>query len=117
MSGVLYGVGVGPGDPELLTRKAERIIRACEVVGIPAAEPASCTAWQIAVQAVPEMAQKEVVPVLVPMTMDKEKLDAAYDEGSRRLAEILREGKSIAFLNLGDPAIYGTYMELDRRIR
>lgn len=117
MNGVLYGVGIGPGDPELLTLKAVRIIRNCDVVGIPAKDTASCTAWQIAIQAVPEMEQKEVIAVPVPMTKNQTILDAAYDAGALELAEALRAGKNIAFLNLGDPTVYGTYMELDRRIR
>ncbi|MDE5862827.1 MAG: precorrin-2 C(20)-methyltransferase [Lachnospiraceae bacterium] len=114
--GKIYGIGVGPGDPELLTVKAVRLIRECDVIGIPAKDKDSCTAYRIARNAVPEIDAKPVVAVPVPMTMDKERLNDAYDDGSRALMEQLREGRSIAFLNLGDPTIYASYMELHRRI-
>lgn len=117
MSGKLYGIGVGPGDPELLTLKAVRLIRSCDIIGIPARSADSCTAYQIALQAVPEMAQKPVLAVDVPMTTQAALLDRAYEEGCGRIGEVLEEGKQIAFLNLGDPTIYSTYMEIHQRIR
>ena len=55
MTGTLYAVGVGPGDPELMTLKAARIIRECQVIAIPHDDPIQCTAYQIAMGAVPEM--------------------------------------------------------------
>lgn len=116
MAGTLYGVGVGPGDPELLTLKAARLIEECDWIGIPAKDADSCTAYQIALRAVPRMADKPVIAVPVPMTTEACRLEEAYREGSRRLAGLLQEGKSIAFLNLGDPSIYGSYMEFHRRI-
>ena len=56
--GILYGVGVGPGDPELLTLKAVRILRECDVIAIPQESKEGCTAYQIARQAVPELDEK-----------------------------------------------------------
>lgn len=116
MVGTLYGVGVGPGDPELLTLKAVRILSACEVIGIPSAETELCTAWKIAVQAVPEIADKEIISVSVPMTKDISKLNNAYAIGCEALAKALDAGKNIAFLNLGDPTLYGSYMEIHKSI-
>lgn len=116
MTGVLYGVGVGPGDPELMTLKAVKIIESCDMIGIPAKDTVSCTAWQIALQAVPAMAQKPVIAVEVPMTKDAARLEEAYGEGCARLAGQLANGKNIAFLNLGDPVVYGSYMEIHERI-
>lgn len=115
-NGILYGVGVGPGDPELMTVKAVKIIEACDLIGIPARDQKSCTAYQIALQAVPSMAEKPVIAVRIPMTTDAGMLEEAYQEGCRRLAEQLEGGKSVAFLNLGDPVIYGSYMEIHRRL-
>jgi precorrin-2/cobalt-factor-2 C20-methyltransferase len=117
MSGILYGVGVGPGDPELMTLKASRILRECDMIGIPAKSPDSCTAYQIAQKAVPQIAGKPVIAVPVPMTTKEEALCAAYDEGSRRLEAELDCDKKIAFVNLGDPTVYGTYMNLNERVR
>lgn len=116
MNGVLYGVGVGPGDPELITLKAVRIIRECDMIGIPAQSSSSCTAYGVAQKAVPEIMEKPVLAVPVPMTKDKKKLSAVYDEGSVKLMEELIKGRNIAFLNLGDPVVYGTYMELHDRV-
>lgn len=116
MDGILYGVGIGPGDPELLTLKAVRIIEESDVIAIPAKETASCTAYQIALKAVPQMADKPVLPLPVPMTMDKEKLDASYEEGASKLQEALKAGKKVALLNLGDPTIYGTCMKFYERV-
>lgn len=116
MAGILYGVGVGPGDPELLTLKAVRAIEECDMIGIPAKEADTCTAYQIALKAVPGMAKKPVLSVAVPMTKDKEKLDNSYEEGSKKLIAELSKGKKIAFLNLGDPTIYSTYMNFHERV-
>lgn len=116
MGAVLYGVGVGPGDAELMTLKAVRIIKSCDIVGIPAKDAASCAAYRVALEAVPEMADKPVLAVPVPMTADRQRLSEVYDEGCRRLEKELAQGKKIAFLNLGDPTIYGTYMELHSRV-
>lgn len=116
MAGKIYGVGVGPGDPELLTIKAVQIIRECDIIGIPARDVISCTAYQIARKAVPEVEAKPVIAVAVPMTTDRERLCAVYDQGCRELVNALKQDKKIAFLNLGDPSLYGSYMELHKRI-
>lgn len=116
MTGTLYGVGVGPGDPELLTMKAVRTLSACQVIGIPNGEVSLCTAWKIAVQAVPQIAHKEIVSVPVPMTKDVSRLNNAYGLGCESLARALDAGKDIGFLNLGDPTLYGSYMEIHKRI-
>lgn len=116
MSGVLYGVGVGPGDPELMTLKAVNAVKECDIIGIPAKSADTCTAYRIALGAVPEIADKPVISVEIPMTDDKICLAKAYDEGSRKLITLLETGKNIAFLNLGDPTIYGTYMRFHKRV-
>jgi len=116
VGGILYGVGVGPGDPELITVKAVKRIAECDIIGIPAKEPVSCTAYQVAKEAVAGLEEKPVIAVPVPMISDIEKLSAIYDEGSEKLLKGLRAEKKIAFLNLGDPVIYGSYMELHERV-
>lgn len=116
MEGKLYGVGVGPGDAELLTLKAVRVIRECDIIGIPARDANTCTAYRIALEAVPEIKEKPVLAVPVPMTSDAQKLAEAYDEGSVNIVQEIKKGKRIAFLNLGDPSIYGSYTELQQRV-
>ncbi|MCD7836367.1 MAG: precorrin-2 C(20)-methyltransferase, partial [Lachnospiraceae bacterium] len=116
MAGKLYGVGVGPGDPQLMTLKAVKCIEECSIIGIPAENTDTCTAWKIAAEAVPDMADREVLSVYIPMTKDYSVIEAAYDEGSARIRQKLDEGSNIAFLNLGDPTLYGTYMGIHKRI-
>lgn len=117
MAGILYGVGVGPGDPQLITVKALNVIKDCDYIGIPAKDADLCTAYRIALGALPSMADKPVLAVPVPMTTDADRLNAAYEQGCLRIIEKLREKKSVAFLNLGDPTVYGSYMEIHRRVR
>ena len=64
MKGILYGVGVGPGDPELMTLKAVRLIKENEVIAVPGEKAEDTVAYKIAVQAVPELAEKENGPTL-----------------------------------------------------
>lgn len=117
MTGKLYGVGVGPGDPELMTLKAVRCIQHCPVIAIPTADKAACMAYRIALQEIPEIAGKECVSVVMPMTKDRQLLAQSHEAGAAALAEVLSAGKNIAFLTIGDPTVYATYMYIHQRIR
>jgi len=66
--GKLYGIGVGPGDPELLTLKAVRLIRDCAIVAVPHKDKNKCFALRIALGAVPELSDKPLLEVDMPMT-------------------------------------------------
>ncbi|MBQ2627221.1 MAG: precorrin-2 C(20)-methyltransferase, partial [Eubacterium sp.] len=89
MKGVAYGVGVGPGDPELMTLKACRLIRENRVIAVPGQDPMKAVAYQIAVQAVPELADKELVAIDMPMVMDQKKQEEAHRHGAQKIAEYL----------------------------
>mgnify|MGYP002512861372 FL=1 len=108
MKGTLYGVGVGPGDPELLTLKAVRVIKKCHYIAVPSEDKNKCLAYKIASGAV-EMEDKPCLTISMPMTMDAEKLERYHTDGARKIAGALEQGKDVAFLVLGDPAIYATY--------
>ena len=112
MSGILYGVGVGPGDPKLMTLKAVEVLNKCDVIGIPARDSNRCTAFNIAKSAVKAIKNKPVISVAVPMTTDSEKLEKAYSEGILNIISELDKGNNVAFINLGDPVVYGTYMNI-----
>ena len=116
MTGKLYGVGVGPGDPELLTLKAVRIIKENEIIALPGAVAKDTVAYQIAVQAVPELKEKELVSLAMPMTKDKKMLESNYAQAADTIEAYLRAGKNVVFLTLGDPTIYATYFYLHERI-
>ncbi|NLI92663.1 MAG: precorrin-2 C(20)-methyltransferase [Peptococcaceae bacterium] len=111
MLGKLYGVGVGPGDPELLTLKAVKIIKEAEVIALPRTDEKNITSLEI-VKAVVDISQKEIIELYMPMTRDEDVLSISHQKAAYQLAEILIDGKNIAFLTLGDPAIYSTYIYL-----
>lgn len=109
MAGKLYGIGVGPGDPELLTLKAVRLIQECDVLAVPGLKKEETAAYQIVRQAVPEAAGKECLTLDMPMTKNTEKLENSHEKAFLTLKTALDQGRNIAFLTLGDPCIYSTY--------
>lgn len=116
MAGILYGAGVGPGDPEYMTLKAVRLIRENEVIAVPGEVPQETVAYQIAVQAVPELAEKTLVPVVMPMTHDSAELERGHAKAADTVEAYLKQGKNVVFLTLGDPTIYSTYLYVQKRI-
>lgn len=116
MSGILYGVGVGPGDPELLTLKALRILRESDVIAIPAETKEACTAYRIAQGACPELERKELLPVPMPMTKDPSALERSHEAAANAIAGQLEQGRQVAFVTLGDPTVYSTYLYIHRKI-
>ena len=116
MRGILYGVGVGPGDPELMTLKAVRLIKENDIIAVPGAEVRETVAYKIAVQAVPELADKELLPIYMPMTHDKAELELNHEKGAKALEAALDTGKNVVFLTLGDPTIYSTFSYVQKRV-
>lgn len=114
--GILYGIGVGPGDPELLTLKAVRLIRESDVIMTPAEDVRQSIAYEIVRQAVPEIEEKECVGVKIPMTRDQEERSRFHDLAADRVTELLDQGKQVAFLNLGDVTVYASYQYIHRRV-
>ena len=112
MKGIAYGVGVGPGDPELMTLKACRLIRENRVIAVPGKEPKEAVAYKIAVQAVPELADKELVAIEMPMVMNREKQLEAHRAGARQIAQYLDQGENVVYLTLGDSTVYCTFTYL-----
>lgn len=116
MTGKLYGLGIGPGDPELLTLKAARIIKESSIIAVPGKEKEDSIAYQITVQAVPELHEKEVIAVDMPMTKDAKLLEESHDKGADLVEQYLARGEDVAFLTLGDPTVYSTYLYIHKRI-
>ena len=103
MRGIAYGVGVGPGDPELMTLKAVRLIRENEVIAVPGKEAEKSVAYRIAAEAVPEIAEK---------TRDRAKIEEEHRKGAKLLEKYLDQGKNVVYLTLGDSTIYCTFSYL-----
>jgi precorrin-2/cobalt-factor-2 C20-methyltransferase len=116
--GTLYGVGVGPGDPELITVKALRTIAACDLVVFPEPEEGGGRhlAFEIARGAMPELENRELMGLYLPMTRDAGIMRLNQEKAATRIMEKLREGKNLAFLTLGDPSVYSTYSYLHRMV-
>jgi len=116
--GTLYGIGIGPGDPELLTLKAVRTIEACAVVCYPEARGSSgkVLAKDIATAALPGLAAKRSLGLHLPMTRDAAVLAANRDAAAAAICECLAAGDDVCFLTLGDPSIYSTYIYLHRLV-
>jgi len=114
MIGTLYGLGLGPGDPELVTIKALRILRWVPVVAYPApAEGHSFARSIVASQLSP--AQIEIA-IPVPMVPARAPAQAVWDAGARALAGHLNGGRDVAVLCQGDPFFYGSFIQLFERL-
>lgn len=99
-----------------MTLKAVRLIRENMIIAVPGADPKETVAYKIAVQAVPELAEKELLPIYMPMTHDPEELEKNHAKGAQTLEEVLDKGKNIVFLTLGDPCVYSTFSYLQKRV-
>lgn len=111
---VVYAVGVGPGDPELLTRKAERIIRSADVICAPTgAAEAGSYALSIVEQFI-DRSRQEVLVQVFPMVKDQKGLDPFWEEAADQVAQRIAAGKDVAFITIGDPFLYSTYLYIHR---
>ena len=114
MTGKLYGLGLGPGDPELLTLKAHRILTGCPVVAYPAPDTGPSFARQIAAPYLTS-AQLEV-PIIVPMRVERFPAQDIYTQAAETLSHHLDAGSDVALLCEGDPFFYGSFMYLFERL-
>ncbi len=107
MKGKLWSVGIGPGDPELLTLKSVRLLKECDVVAIAEGDNGILTAKSIVSQVI-DLDQKEQLMVYMPMTKDMAKMDAAHRKGADDIEALLDAGKNVVFITLGCPTVYAT---------
>lgn len=111
MNGTFYGVSVGPGDPELLTLKAVRLLTRVNIIATPRTySPTgeeSTLALEIAAAEV-DFSQKEILKLDFLMSRNKEKITQRHEEITETIAQKLRTGEDVAMLNLGDASLYAT---------
>lgn len=113
-AGTLHLVGVGPGDPELLTLKAVRVLREADVIAYPSTGEDVALALDIAAAHVPPGAIH--LPVTIPMSVDRTPAQAAYDAAAHTILGHLRSGRQVAWLCEGDPLFYGSAMYVLARV-
>lgn len=111
--GKLYGVGVGPGDPELMTAKAIRVIRESAVIAAPQADTGGQTALAIAAAYI---GGKPVLHCEMPMTRDRAVRDACHLQAADAICAQLDAGRDVALLTLGDPTVYSSCWYVLRRV-
>ncbi|WP_420591908.1 precorrin-2 C(20)-methyltransferase [Bacterioplanoides sp.] len=115
MSAQFIGVGVGPGDPELLTLKAMRIIQQSDVVAYLSNHNGESQALEIAHLAL-ENCNAAHLPIAMPMKNDRTEANAVYDQAAQSILGFIQQGKSVAFLCEGDPLFYGSFSYLLERL-
>lgn len=115
-TGILYGLGVGPGDPELITLKAARILNSADVVYAAASSKNSYSlAVSIARPHIPDLTPVKMLPF--PMTSDPEVKKKAWHENALTLIEDLQRSRIVAFMTLGDSMTYSTYGYVLKHVR
>jgi precorrin-2/cobalt-factor-2 C20-methyltransferase len=119
MSGTFFGVGVGPGDPELITLKAAKTLKTADVISIPKAhENKSSLALAIVKQILQErQSAPEVLELVFPMTKDQEELERKWSTNADIIAQEAKAGKTVAFITLGDPMFYSTFIYLCKHMK
>jgi precorrin-2/cobalt-factor-2 C20-methyltransferase len=114
MNGTLYGLGVGPGDPELITLKALRLLRSAPVVAYPAPEHGDSLARSIIAEHLPG-GQTEIA-IRMPMLVERFPAQEIYDRAAIEIGAHLEAGRDVAVLCEGDPFFYGSFMYLFGRM-
>jgi len=114
MTGTIYGIGVGPGDPELVTLKALRIARSVPVLAYPAPEDGESLARGI--MAPHLQGTRTEIAIRMPMSEDRFPVNAVYDAAAEAIAGHAAAGRDVGVLCLGDPFFYGSFMYLFARL-
>lgn len=114
MTGVLYGVGLGPGAPDLITLRAARLIEGAQVIAYPTLAGADSFARSIAVDLIKHGTREIVMDV--PMSVERQPAQDAYDKGAAEIAAALDAGHDVVCLCEGDPFFYGSFMYLFARL-
>ena len=110
MSG-LIGIGVGPGDPELLTVKAVKAIQNADIIMCPASkEDRPSIALSIVETLIDKSKKQQIIKLIFPMTKDKDILRDTWKKNAKIMAETVLSGKNVVYLTVGDPYLYSTWI-------
>jgi len=110
--GRLYGVGVGPGDPELLTLRAHRVLSQVPVIFVPLKDEKSKSYARSIIDNLVKKSEGKIVGLVLPMLRDKKRLQDYWHQAADTIWQYLEKGKDSAFVNIGDPLLYGTFIHI-----
>ena len=114
----LVGIGVGPGDPDLLTVKAVKAIQNADIIMCPASkEDRPSIALSVVSPLIDKSKNQEIVKLIFPMTKDKDILETTWKKNAKIMAEKVLLGKNVVYLTVGDPYLYSTWIYMYKDLR
>jgi len=117
MSG-LIGIGVGPGDPDLLTVKAVKAIQNADIIMCPASkEDRPSIAYSVISSLIDKSKNQEIIKLIFPMTKDKDILEQSWKKNAKIMAETVLSGKNVVYITVGDPFLYSTWIYMHRDLK
>lgn len=114
---IIHAVGVGPGDPDLITRKAEQVLRRADVILAPVSNPTEASVALGTIREFIDESRQQIIVHQFPMTSDRARLLAAWQEAAGLIAGHAGAGREVAFITIGDPLFYSTFIYLLRILR
>lgn len=111
IKGRLYGIGIGPGDPKLLTIKAREILDKVDTIFVPKSSDTGTSLARSIIEAVSGK-KKNYIELTFPMTKSKKMLESYWKKAALKIARQVRKNKDVAFVTIGDPFVYSTYIYL-----
>ena len=113
----LIGIGVGPGDPDLLTVKAVKAIQSADTIMCPASnEDRPSIALSVVTPLIDKSKNQEIIKLIFPMTKDKDVLEKHWKKNAKIMADKVLSGKNVVYLTVGDPYLYSTWIYMHREI-
>lgn len=112
----LVAIGVGPGDPDLLTVKAVRAIRGADIIMCPASGEERPSIALSVVESLLDRSNQEIIRLIFPMTKDPDVLESTWKRNAGIMAETVLTGKSVVYLTVGDPYLYSTWIYMHREL-
>jgi len=114
----LIGIGVGPGDPELLTVKAVKAIHNADIIMCPASnEDRPSIALSVVSSIIDKSKNQKIIKLIFPMTKDKDVLEQTWKRNAKIMAETVLTGKNVVYLTVGDPFLYSTWIYMHKDLK